>query len=59
VQSHGYQAYTGMFGPDASVVVQVVRGKLYVARYTWDPDNSTHDLTVSWVKGDRPTFDFD
>jgi hypothetical protein len=59
VQSHGYQAYTGMFGTKASLVVQVVKGKMYVARYTWAPDNSARDLTVNWpADAARPQFYF-
>jgi hypothetical protein len=55
---HGHQAFTGMFGPKASVVVQVVRGKTYVARYVWN-DDSFRDLTVSWPGGNpRPSIGF-
>ncbi|HEY4121590.1 MAG TPA: hypothetical protein VGM56_27180 [Byssovorax sp.] len=57
--SEGQQAFVGMFGPKASVVVQVVKNKKYVARYTWAPDGSTRDLTVNWPTGaPRPTFAF-
>lgn len=57
-QTHGYQAYVGMFGDKASVVVQVVKGKMYVARYTWT-DNSFKDLTVNWpADKPRPVFYF-
>lgn len=59
LQSHGYKAFTGMFGPKASVVVQVVKGKTYIARFTWGPDNSTRDLTVNWPSNAaRPMFYF-
>lgn len=58
LQPHDHQAYTGMFGDKASVVVQVVKGKLYVARFTWGPDDTTRDLSVNWAKGDRPLLGF-
>ena len=56
--SHGYQAFTGMFGPKASLVVQVVRNKTYVGRFVWN-DDSYRDLTVSWEGGTpRPSIWF-
>jgi hypothetical protein len=56
--SHGYQAFTGMFGPKASLVVQVVAGKTYVGRFVWN-DDSYRDLTVSWPAGQaRPVIWF-
>lgn len=58
ITQEGQQAYVGMFGPKASVVVQVIEGKSYKARYTWGPDNSTRDLTVSWPRGGRPSIYF-
>ncbi len=48
IQSGGVQALVGVFGFRAQVVVRVVRGKTYVARFIWGPDNSTRDLTVNW-----------
>jgi len=58
LQTHGYQAYAGMYGVKASLVVQVVKGKMYVARYTWS-DNSFRDLTVNWPSNNaRPVFYF-
>lgn len=49
-QTSGQQAYAGMFGERASVVVQVVRGKSYSAFYTWN-DGSSATLEVSWAAG--------
>jgi hypothetical protein len=58
-QSHGYQAFTGMFGTKASLVVQVVKGKLYVATFGWGGSKSfSKDLAVNWAKGDRPLIYF-
>lgn len=48
IQSHGYQAYTMAASGKAQVVVQVVKGKMYVARFTWNPDSRIRDLTVNW-----------
>lgn len=47
IQSHGYQAYTLASGQKASVTVQVVRGRMYVARFTWS-NGTSHDLTANW-----------
>ncbi len=55
VESDGQQAFAGMFGDRASIVVQVVRNKRYTARLTWN-DNRTGTLVVDWPNGaPRPT----
>jgi len=48
--SGGQQAYAGMFGKTASVVVQVVKGREYHARYSWDDKGkkSSAKLVVDW-----------
>ncbi len=58
-RQQGQRAYTGVFGPKATVVVQVIEGKSYAARFTWGPDNSARDLNVSWPRGARPVLAFD
>ena len=50
VESGGQQAFAGMFGDRASVVVQVVRGKKYTARFTWN-DGVVGTLVVDWPSG--------
>jgi hypothetical protein len=48
--SGGQQAFAGMFGKTASVVVQVVKGRDYNARYTWDDKGkkTSAKLLVEW-----------
>lgn len=48
--SGGQQAFVGMFGKTASVVVQVVKGREYSAKYTWDDKGqaSSAKLLVDW-----------
>ena len=57
--SGGQQAFAGMFGTTASVVVQVVKGREYSAIYTWDNagTHSTAKLLVDWPSDhDRPAI---
>lgn len=58
--SHGYQASTSAInGTQALLVVQVVKGRMYVARFTWGPNNSSRDLTVNWPSNaTRPMLSF-
>lgn len=64
VSSGGQQAFTGMFGNTASLVVQVVQGKSYRANFRWtDPNSGNFDsqfLLVNWPSGAaRPTIQFE
>lgn len=60
----GQQAYMGMFGTTASLVVQVVRNRHHEAAFAWQ-DNGTADfygatLVVDWTGGaPRPTLKFE
>jgi hypothetical protein len=62
VSQSGQQVFLFNKAPDlASVVVQVVRGKTYQARYTYQTgrERSTSDLIVSWPNGNpRPSIAF-
>ncbi len=58
LRQEGQQAFPGVFGTKASVVVQVIEGKSYAARFHWAPDNSTRDLEVTWPRGGRPSIGF-
>ena len=53
--SGGQQAFVGMFGKTASVVVQVVKGRDYSAKYTWDDKGTPKAATlrVEW-SSDQP-----
>lgn len=59
----GQQAYMGMYGTTASLVVQVVRNRHYEAAFAWQ-ENNTADfygatLVVDWTGGaQRPTLKF-
>jgi hypothetical protein len=63
ISSSGQQAYPGMFGNTASLVVQVVRGKPYRARFVWTDDAGNFDaafLVVNWpANAARPTAYFE
>lgn len=62
-QSGGQQAFVGKFGEITSVVVQVLEGRSYQAKFDWfDETTSTlysRTLYVNWVQGQRPEFHFD
>jgi hypothetical protein len=62
-QSGGQQAFVGKFGEITSVVVQVLEGRSYQARFDWSDETTStlwsRTLYVTWVQGQRPELHFD
>lgn len=60
-KSQGQQAYPGMFGTTASLVVQVIQGKSYTAKYSWSGEGTIQSafLVASWpANAPRPSISF-
>lgn len=62
VQSQGQQAYPGVYGTTASLLVQVVQGKSYRASFSWSGEGTVQSamLNVNWpASAARPSIYFD